>query len=385
MAKKKSKLILKNPLDFTLLITVFILLGLGIITVLSASSPTALAETGNSYKYLIKQMEAAVIGIFLMFVASKIDYKLWQKNYKIIYFICMILLLAVCALGREAGGAKRWLDMGFLSFQPSEVAKVGVIIFYSAWLTKNKEKLKTFKYGFVYPLSWLLIPIFFILVLQNHFSATLVICMLAAILMILAGCKIRYFIFVGIPLAALGVFAIIVAGQGFRMQRILTFFDPWQDIKGKGWQIVQSLYAIGSGGLFGVGLGESKQKYLYIPEPHNDFIFAVLAEELGFIGCAIVIILFAILIWRGITIAMKAPDMFGSLLAAGITSMIAIQVLVNIAVVTASMPVTGMALPFFSYGGTALIITLTAIGILLSVSRAGNRRWTYKSWNCDSK
>lgn len=373
MAKKKSKLILKNPLDFTLLITVFILLGLGIITVLSASSPTALAETGNSYKYLIKQMEAAVIGIFLMFVASKIDYKLWQKNYKIIYFICMILLLAVCALGREAGGAKRWLDMGFLSFQPSEVAKVGVIIFYSAWLTKNKEKLKTFKYGFVYPLSWLLIPIFFILVLQNHFSATLVICMLAAILMILAGCKIRYFIFVGIPLAALGVFAIIVAGQGFRMQRILTFFDPWQDIKGKGWQIVQSLYAIGSGGLFGVGLGESKQKYLYIPEPHNDFIFAVLAEELGFIGCAIVIILFAILIWRGITIAMKAPDMFGSLLAAGITSMIAIQVLVNIAVVTASMPVTGMALPFFSYGGTALIITLISIGILLSVSRAGNR------------
>lgn len=373
MAKKKSKLILKNPLDFTLLITVFILLGLGIITVLSASSPTALAETGNSYKYLIKQMEAAVIGIFLMFVASKIDYKLWQKNYKIIYCICMILLLAVCALGREAGGAKRWLDMGFLSFQPSEVAKVGVIIFYSAWLTKNKEKLKTFKYGFVYPLSWLLIPIFFILILQNHFSATLVICMLAAILMILAGCKIRYFIFVGIPLAALGIFAIIVAGQEFRMQRILTFFDPWQDIKGKGWQIVQSLYAIGSGGLFGVGLGESKQKYLYIPEPHNDFIFAVLAEELGFIGCAIVIILFAILIWRGITIAMKAPDMFGSLLAAGITSMIAIQVLVNIAVVTASMPVTGMALPFFSYGGTALIITLTSIGILLSVSRAGNR------------
>ena len=355
MAKKKSKLILKNPLDFTLLITVFILLGLGIITVLSASSPTALAETGNSYKYLIKQMEAAVIGIFLMFVASKIDYKLWQKNYKIIYFICMILLLAVCALGREAGGAKRWLDMGFLSFQPSEVAKVGVIIFYSAWLTKNKEKLKTFKYGFVYPLSWLLIPIFFILVLQNHFSATLVICMLAAILMILAGCKIRYFIFVGIPLAALGVFAIIVAGQGFRMQRILTFFDPWQDIKGKGWQIVQSLYAIGSGGLFGVGLGESKQKYLYIPEPHNDFIFAVLAEELGFIGCAIVIILFAILIWRGITIAMKAPDMFGSLVAVGITTLVAVQVIINVAVVTSSMPATGMPLPFFSYRRNSII------------------------------
>lgn len=373
MAKKKSKLILKNPLDFTLLITVFILLGLGIITVLSASSPTALAETGNSYKYLIKQMEAAVIGIFLMFVASKIDYKLWQKNYKIIYCICMILLLAVCALGREAGGAKRWLDMGFLSFQPSEVAKVGVIIFYSAWLTKNKEKLKTFKYGFVYPLLWLLIPIFFILILQNHFSATLVICMLAAILMILAGCKIRYFIFVGIPLAALGIFAIIVAGQGFRMQRILTFFDPWQDIKGKGWQIVQSLYAIGSGGLFGVGLGESKQKYLYLSEPYNDFIFSVLAEELGFVGCLLVFVLFAFFIWRGVLIAMRAPDMFGSLVAIGITALVGVQVIINVAVVTSSMPVTGMQLPFFSYGGTALALLLCEVGILLSISRAGNK------------
>lgn len=373
MAKKKSKLILKNPLDFTLLITVFILLGLGIITVLSASSPTALAETGNSYKYLIKQMEAAVIGIFLMFVASKVDYKLWQKNYKIIYFICMILLLAVCALGREAGGAKRWLDMGFLSFQPSEVAKVGVIIFYSAWLTKNKEKLKTFKYGFVYPLSWLLIPIFFILVLQNHFSATLVICMLAAILMILAGCKIRYFIFVGIPLAALGVFAIIVAGQGFRMQRILTFFDPWQDIKGKGWQIVQSLYAIGSGGLFGVGLGESKQKYLYVSEPQNDFIFSILAEELGFIGCIVVIVLFALFIWRGIIIAMKSKDMFGSLLATGITSLVMVQVVINIGVVTNTIPNTGMSLPFFSAGGTALVILLGMCGILLNISKSRSK------------
>lgn len=373
MAKKKSKLILKNPLDFTLLITVFILLGLGIITVLSASSPTALAETGNSYKYLIKQMEAAVIGIFLMFVASKIDYKLWQKNYKIIYCICMILLLAVCALGREAGGAKRWLDMGFLSFQPSEVAKVGVIIFYSAWLTKNKEKLKTFKYGFVYPLSWLLIPIFFILILQNHFSATLVICMLAAILMILAGCKIRYFIFVGIPLAALGIFAIIVAGQGFRMQRILTFFDPWQDIKGKGWQIVQSLYAIGSGGLFGVGLGESKQKYLYIPEAHNDFIFAILAEELGFVGCVAVLILFSILVIRGVLIAMRAEDNFGSLVAVGITALIAIQAILNIAVVTNTIPNTGISLPFLSYGGSSLMILLGCIGILLNISKSAKK------------
>ena len=198
-------------------------------------------------------------------------------------------------------------------------------------------------------------------------------CVLVAILMILAGCRIRYFIMFGVPLAVLGVVGILALGQGFRLQRVITFLDPWKYADDEGWQIIQSLYAIGSGGFFGVGLGESKQKYLYIPEPHNDFIFAVLAEELGFIGCAIVIILFAILIWRGITISMKAPDMFGSLLAAGITSMIAIQVLINIAVVTSSMPVTGMALPFFSYGGTALIIILASVGILLSISRAGNR------------
>lgn len=372
--KNKSELILKNPLDFTLLIIVFILLGLGIITVLSASSPTALNETGdNSYKYVSQQIKAAIIGIILLFTLSKIDYKIWQKNYKVIFAICIALLLAVGILGAASGGATRWLNLGFISFQPSEVAKVGVIIFYAAWLTKNKDKLKSIKEGFFIPFLMLLPMIGIVLIMQNHFSATLVLVMLTAILMILAGCKLRYFILIGVPVAVIGVIAIIVAGQGFRLQRLITFFDPWQDLAVTGWQIVNSLYAIGSGGLFGVGLGESKQKYLYIPEPHNDFIFAVLAEELGFIGCALVIILFAVLIWRGMTISMKAPDMFGSLLAAGITSMIAIQVLINIAVVTASMPVTGMALPFFSYGGTALMINLAAVGILLSISRAGNK------------
>ena len=371
--KKKSDVILKKPLDFILLITVLILLGLGIITVLSASSPTALAEKGDSYKYLKRQAVSALIGLVCMFTISKIDYKVWQRNYKVIYTFCLLLLLSVGLFGTASGGAKRWLNLGPLSFQPSELAKVGVIIFYAAWLTKNKDKLKSINDGFIKPLLYIVPAIAIVLILQNHFSATLVICSLVVILMILAGCRIRYFILFGVPIAVIGVAAIFFAGQGFRLQRVLTFFDPWQDAAGDGWQIIQSLYAIGSGGLFGVGLGDSKQKYLYIPEPHNDFIFSVLAEELGFIGCALVIILFAILIWRGITISMKAPDMFGSLLAAGITSMIAIQVLINIAVVTSSMPVTGMALPFFSYGGTALIIILSSVGILLSVSRAANK------------
>ncbi len=371
--RKKSAVILKKPLDFTLLITVFILLGLGIITVLSASSPTSLSETGSSYKYVNKQIFSAVIGIILMFTLSKVDYKIWQRKYMLIYTFCIILLLSVVISGAAAGGATRWLDLGFISFQPSEIAKVGIIIFYAALLTRNRDKLKSITDGFIKPLLWLLPIIGIVLILQNHFSATLVICALAVILMILAGCRIRYFVIIGAPIVALGISALLFKGQGFRLQRFITFLDPWQDAAGDGWQIIQSLYAIGSGGIFGVGLGESKQKYLYIPEPHNDFIFAVLAEELGFIGCALVIILFAVLVWRGVTIAMKAPDMFGNLLAAGITSMIALQVLINIAVVTSSMPVTGMPLPFFSYGGTALMIMLASVGILLSVSRAGNR------------
>ena len=191
--------------------------------------------------------------------------------------------------------------------------------------------------------------------------------------MIMAGTKIKHCLMAGLPAGLGGIALILKKGGEFRSDRIATWLNPWNDLTGDGWQIVQSLYAIGSGGIFGVGLGESKQKYLYIPEPHNDFIFAVLAEELGFIGCLAVILLFIILIWRGIIIAMKAPDMFGSLIAIGITSLIGFQVIINIAVVTNSMPVTGMPLPFFSYGGSALLSILASIGILLNISRAGNK------------
>ncbi len=369
--QNKIKLISKEPLDFTLLITVFILLGLGIITVLSASSPTALAESGgkSSYGYLYKQGISAIIGIAVMIFTSKIDYHVWQKQYKVIYWVCLALLLSVSFIGVSSGGAKRWINLGFTTFQPSEIAKVGVIIFYAAWLTKNKDKLRNFKVGFLLPFIMIIPMVAIILGLQTHFSATLVILMLVSILMVMAGSRISHFLVVGVPVAIAGIIGIFAFGEDFRLERLITFLDPWKDVAGKGWQIIQSLYAIGSGGLFGVGLGNSKQKYLYIPEPHNDFIFSVLAEELGFIGCAFVIILFAIFVWRGIVISMKSPDMFGSLLAIGITSMIGIQVLINIAVVTSSMPVTGMALPFFSYGGTALIIILASVGILLNISR----------------
>ena len=191
--------------------------------------------------------------------------------------------------------------------------------------------------------------------------------------MIVAGCKFWHFLATGV-VAGIPVLTLLIVKAPYRLQRVTTFLDPWKDMRGDGWQVIQSLYAIGSGGLFGAGLGESKQKYLYIPEPHNDFIFSILAEELGFIGCAAVLILFAVFIWRGVLIAMKAPDMFGSLVAIGITAQVAIQVIINIAVVTSSMPATGMPLPFFSYGGSALFILLCEMGVLLNISKAGAKR-----------
>lgn len=233
--------------------------------------------------------------------------------------------------------------------------------------------------GFFYPIMYLL-PIIAILVgVQNHLSATILIVLIVAVMMLMAGSKLRYFLTFGAAGAVTGLGALFayakITGRGmFRITRLVTFLDPFAYIQDEGWQVVQSLYAIGSGGLFGVGLGNSTQKYLYIPEAHNDFIFSIIAEELGFLGCTLVIVLFALFIWRGILIAIKAPDMFGSLLAAGITTMVGLQAIINIAVVTSSMPNTGMPLPFFSYGGTSLLILMASVGILLNISRAGKNK-----------
>ena len=214
--------------------------------------------------------------------------------------------------------------------------------------------MRDFWRGFVKPLCFILPPIAVLYLVQNHLSATVLIVMIVSVLMLMAGSRLRYFLSFGLAGAGIGgaglfLIAKITKQGAFRIQRLVTFLNPFADTQGSGWQIIQSLYAIGSGGLFGVGLGNSTQKYLYLPEAHNDFIFSIIAEELGFVGCVVVIALFAIFIWRGILIAMKAPDMFGSLLAVGITSLVAIQVIVNVAVVTSSMPATGMPLPFFSY------------------------------------
>ena len=377
MAAKKKKgsnysKFLKNSVDYTLVITIMLLLAIGLVMVLSASSPTALSESGNSYKYFVKQLMFAGIGIVFMGIISKIDYRFYQKFYKQAWWISLILLGLVLAIGKEVNEAKRWIYITeSLSFQPSEIVKFLMIIFYAGILVNNRNELNKYFKGFIKHFC-LVLPIIALLLLQPHFSASIVIIGICSTMMIVAGCKIIHFMATGVTVGIPAIIALIIKAP-YRLARVTTFIDPWQDATGKGWQVIQSLYAIGSGGLFGAGLGESKQKYLYIPEPHNDFIFSVLAEELGFIGCATVIVLFAIFIWRGILIAMRSPDMFGSLVAIGITALVAIQVIINIAVVSSSMPATGMPLPFFSYGGTALFILLCEMGVLLNISRAGTK------------
>ena len=352
MAKKVKKFssFLNNPIDYTLVITILLLLSIGLIMVLSASSPSALSESGDSYKYFNKQLLFAVLGLIAMYLISKIDYRFYRKFYKQAWWISLILLILVMLVGKTVNEAKRWIYItDTLSFQPSEIVKFLMIIFYAGILTKNRDQLGKFKEGFLKHIL-LVVPIIALLMLQPHFSASMVIITIVAVMMILAGCKFWHFLATGGAVGIPGMIGLIIL-EPYRLARVTTFLDPWKDATG-------------------AGLGESKQKYLYIPEPHNDFIFSVLAEELGFVGCVLVILLFAIFIWRGVLIAMKSPDMFGSLIAIGITTMVAIQVILNIAVVTSSVPATGMPLPFFSYGGTALFILLCEMGVLLNISRA---------------
>ena len=335
-----------GKVDLGVLYTILILLAIGVVMIYSASSFYSMFHYNDSMFYLKKQGIMAVIGLVAMFFMMNFDYHRLKKITPKLLIITIPLLIAVFFFP-AVNGAKRWIQLGGLSFQPSEIVKFLVIIFYAGMLVKDRDELPFYWKGLVKHILYLA-PIIGLLLLEPHLSASMVIIGIVCVMMIVAGCKFKHFALTGLGVGIPGLTALI-ALEPYRLKRFVTFMDPWQDIKGDGWQVVQSLYAIGSGGLFGVGLGDSKQKYLYIPEPHNDFIFSILAEELGFVGCAVVLILFAVFIWRGVLIAMKAPDMFGSLIAIGITSLVAIQVIINVAVVTSSMPATGMPLPFFSY------------------------------------
>lgn len=362
----------KKPFDFLIFMTVMILLSLGTIMVFSSGAPHAYNYMhGDTYHFLKKQMMYVPLGLLAMFITMNIDYRKLGKWSPVFLVSSLALLVLVCipGIGTELNGARRWFVFGGFNLQPSEIAKLSIILFFSHSLSKRKEELKFFFKGLV-PYLIIIGLHALLLLLQPHLSATVIIGMVSSIILFCAGAKIKHFVLMGVPAVA-GV-AVLVATSDYRLARVTSFLNPWNDPQGGGWQVVQSLYAIGSGGLFGRGLGKSLQKFLYIPEPYNDFILAVLAEELGFIGVATVLLLFLIFIWRGVKVAMNAPDAFGSMVAIGITSLVAVQVIINVAVVTSSMPVTGMPLPFFSYGGTSLMFLMSGIGVLLNISKYAN-------------
>ncbi|MDO4282605.1 MAG: putative lipid II flippase FtsW [Clostridia bacterium] len=370
---KKREVDIKNKeeksIDFGMFVIIIILLCVGLVMVSSASSYYALSTWGTSNYLLIRQLIFAIMGVAAMIIISKVDYKIYKKWSYLGYIIALLLLIAVLTpLGVTVNGAKRWLGFGTtLRFQPSEIMKLMLVLATSTYLSLNYKKLSNVK-GYVIP-GILLALVILVLFLQKHMSATLVMAVASVSVIFASGIKLKArWIFAFILL--LGVIGtVFIFSEGFRLKRILAFMDIESDPTGTNWQALQSVYAISSGGMFGRGLGQSRQKYLWLPEAQNDFIFSVLGEELGFVGATCVVILFVLFIYRGYKIAITCKDMFGSLVATGITSVFALQIIINIAVVTVSMPVTGMPLPFFSYGGTALFINLCAMGVLLSISR----------------
>jgi len=361
---KKTKLT-KTGFDFGFLFTVVLLLALGLLMVFSSSYPYAYYYFQDGLYFIKRQLLWAGIGAVAMALTANYDYRKYKKLAFPILVVTAVLLIAVLGIGINLNGAKRWLGVGGFTFQPSEVAKLGLVIYFAASLSQIKDKIKEFKYLIRY---FLVMGVFMgLLLLEPHFSVCLIIGLTLVIMLLVAGAKLSHFSIIGIPFAAAG--AVIAILEPYRLSRLTTFFDPFSDPLGSGWQIIQSLYAIGSGGLFGVGFGNSRQKFLYISEPQNDFIFSIICEELGLIGAVTILALFAILFWRGMKIAISAPDTFGSLLVTGIIALIGVQVVLNIAVVTSSIPTTGIPLPFFSAGGSSLVFIMAAMGIVLNVSK----------------
>ncbi|PTX51236.1 spore cortex peptidoglycan biosynthesis regulator SpoVE [Melghirimyces profundicolus] len=354
--------------DVVIITVILSLLTIGVIMVYSASAAYSYHKFGDSFFYAKRQMLFAALGVFLMLFVSRLDPRLFYQRAKSGLFICFFLLVLVLipGVGMVRGGARSWLGIGAFSIQPSEFMKLGVILFLARYLTLNARETGTFLKGLAVPLS-IAGAAFALIMLQPDLGTGTVLMGTAFVLIFAAGAKMRYL--AGLCMAGVIGFAGLVMAAPYRVKRITAFLDPWQDPLGAGYQVIQSLFAIGPGGLMGLGLGMSRQKHLYLPEPHTDFIFSILAEELGFLGAGTAIVLFAVLVWRGLRVAILVPDMFMSLVAAGVTGMIVIQAVINVGVVTGAFPVTGITLPFLSYGGSSLTLTLVAVGLLLNLSR----------------
>jgi cell division protein FtsW len=344
------------------------ILGIGVVMVYSASAVTAFHDHGDPYYYVKRQLLFAVLGVVSMFVMMNVEYTFWRKWAVPALLICfgMLVIVLIPGLGVWRGGARSWLGIGSFGIQPSEFMKLAMILFMAKLLSERQNQITQFAKGLLPPLGIMGIA-FGLIMLQPDLGTGTVMIGAALIVIYVAGARVAH---LG-GLALLGLVGLIglIAAAPYRLLRITAFLDPWQDPLGAGYQSIQSLYAIGPGGLVGLGLGMSRQKYNYLPEPQTDFIFSILAEELGFIGGSLLLLLFLLLIWRGMRTAITLSDPFGSLLATGIVGIFAVQVLINIGVVIGLLPVTGITLPLVSYGGSSLTLLLTALGILLNLSR----------------
>jgi len=356
----------QGPMDLPFLLLVLLIECFGLIMMFSASYASAYYTMDNSAYFFIKQGLIGAGGTVAMLIISRINYQ-WFRALSIPALVAsIILLILVPFIGYTAGGAKRWINLGPIPFQPSEIAKLAVIMSFSSMISVFKDKMKTFRYG-ILPFVLILGVIAGLMLLQPHISGAILIVAVGAALMFVGG--VHWGWFAGAAAAAVGGAYVVMTNMAHAISRIRIWQDPFSDPQGDGYQIIQSLYAVGSGGIFGLGLGKSRQKHLYLPEQHNDFVFAIVCEELGMVGACLVLFLFALLIIRGYWIAIRARDRFGSLMVTGIITLLAIQTFLNVAVVTNLIPVTGISLPFFSYGGTSLMIQLAEMGIVLSVSR----------------
>lgn len=367
-AGKKSA---RRSFDTSFFVLVILLLTMGLVMVLSSSYARAYYDPGkvtggNALYYFVRQLLFAGLGLGAMIFASRLPMGIYRRFALPFLAFVLVLLLLVPFIGVKANGARRWLGVGGLTIQPSELAKLAVVLSFSWLICKFRAGMSTVKYG-IMPFAGILVLIVALLVLEPHFSASVIIIAIGGVMLFLGG--VRLFWFVSAFAVAAGGVAVLLTFFPYASSRVNTWRDPFSSPSDEGYQIVQSLYSIGSGGLSGLGLGGSRQKYLYLPEEHNDFIFAVVCEELGFIGAALILVLFALLILRGYWISLHSPDAFSALVSAGLTSLLAIQVFLNVAVVTNLIPCTGISLPFFSYGGTALLIELFEMGIILSASR----------------
>ncbi len=362
------KTVRAGDIDYTFLFIVILLLAFGLVMLLSASAPAANRIYNNSYYFFFKQFACAAAGLVGMYFVSKINYNTYNTLASKLMFICTIMLVLVLipGIGASHNGSKRWLNTPIIEIQPSEFMKPVIAMYFARLIDNGRYDLK--RLGGNLPYIGVMIVVVGLMLMETHLSGAIVIAGIGVAVMIAGGTPIKPVLIgalVLVPVLVISVHAL----SPVRWARITSFIDPFKDIRDESYQVAQGLYAIGSGGVFGLGLGQSVQKYSYLPEPYNDFIFAIVCEELGLVGAAVVILLFAALILRAIRIAMNAPDTYSSLVAIGIAAQLAIQTILNIAVATSSVPNTGVALPFFSYGGTAILTLLLEMGILLNISR----------------